>query len=215
MKAFWVHPILWALSVCTWLVATASGVSRTSQNGLKAAVWAWLLHLLFASIALGALATSRAWRDQRAAIRDGGFPSLRALAIATPVAVLVQAGLGTAFHAGVIGVVPHAAWAFLAAMLLMMQATFVLTQAAAPALLKRISIVTLALVVLQVVLGVAALLVRTSGQGEEAWLAAPLTLHTAVGALLVAASVLSGALTLRHFEPAADEAELISPGRNS
>ena len=214
MRAYWLNPILFAVAVCAWLVATAYGASAGTQDGWPVALWALLLHIVFALSALATLLTSQAWRQAPASLRDGGFPSLRSLALLTPAVVLLQAGLGTAYHAGALGVVPHAAWAFVAGMLVMMQATFALTQNGAPALLRRLAVAQLVLVVAQVVLGVAALLMRTVGQTEASWTSLPLALHTAAGSLIIAFSGLLAALTLRHFEPA-PQSELATPGRHS
>lgn len=165
-----------------------------------------------------ALFTSRAWTSSRLELPDGGWPSLRSLAWVTPAVVLLQVGLGAAYRHKFLGVVPHIVWAFAAAIIVMMAATFILTLANAGAAMRRTAIWLLALIGLQVMLGVAAFVVRLNSVGpSDLWMIVTTVTHAATGSLVLGCTALLAAQILRHVvaAPSAPPPELISSGRPS
>jgi heme A synthase len=146
---------------------------------------ACLAHLFFAQTAAIALMTSPGWSEPAARVEDGGAPSLRTLAVLTPLAVATQIALGAAYRHQALGVVAHLVWAFAATLLVMIMSVFVLTQCGGVPRLKRAAQWVLGLTLLQVVLGSVAYFVR------------PVALaHVGLGAAVLAGNV---ALSLEVF----------------
>jgi|GEM_PF-869396 len=143
-------------------VVAAAGLGLPPRGPIVGVAHAVLSHALFALVLLLALGTSPEWNRKAAPLEDRGWPSLRALAWVAPAVALVQIALGAAYRFQVFSSIPHAAWAFPAVLLILLLATFTLT-AADPgehASLRRGSIALMALVSVQLVLGVAAFLGR-------------------------------------------------------
>ena len=202
------------------LAVVALGVPAVGSLGSPAleAVLAWLAHGLFALLALGALVASPGWKSNAATIPDAGWPSLRSLSWVTPAVVAVQIALGAAYRYQLAGMIPHAVWAFVAAILIMMLGAFVLTHEQALRTMKRISIALLTLTGIQVILGVAALVARASGALSDSWVQASTHAHATIGALILAGTVISSATILRHVVPAPpanDTPHLMTPGQPS
>jgi heme A synthase len=165
-----------------------------------------------------ALFTSKSWQSAPLALPDGGWPSLRSLAWITPAVVLLQVALGAAYRHKLSGVIPHIVWAFAAAIIIMMLATFVITLAGASRPMRQSSIWLLALVCLQVMLGIAAFVMRLNSAGPtDLWMILTTVTHAATGSLVLGATTLLSAHILRNLAPAGSAAgsQLISSGRPS
>lgn len=201
------------VSVATALIAGAGGLRMIDSGWLAAAqiVHAVLGQGLMAGALLVALETSPQWQDA-AAIEDGGWPTLRQLAWLTPAVTLLQISLGAAFRHKVIGIVPHVSWAFATAICAMMAGAYVLTQAGAGGLLRRVSLWLLILTGIQVLLGVAAYVARIEPSFKA--LGVPAAAHIATGGLVMALSCVWSALVWRDTSPAAGHLSLNS-GRPS
>lgn len=219
MSGLWLHRSLIVLAAFS-LAAVALGVPPVASLNappLEAAL-AWLSHALFALLALGALVTSPGWKSNSATIPDAGWPTLRSLSWITPAVVLVQIALGAGYRYQLLGAIPHAVWAFLAAILIMMLGAFVLTHEQALRPMKRVSIALLTLTGLQVILGVLALVARTTGTLPETAVTAATHTHAAIGALILAGIVILSANILRYVVPSAatnDSHHLMTPGQPS
>jgi hypothetical protein len=218
MSGLWLHRTLLLLAAAS-LVAVARGipaVGSLNSPPLEAAC-AWLSHGIFALLALAALVTSPTWKATTTTIPDVGWPSLRSLSWLTPAVVLVQIALGACYRYQLLGVIPHAVWAFIAAILIMMLGTFVLTHSQALPPMRKISIALLTLTGIQVILGVFALIARTAGTSVEDILPAATHSHATIGALLLAGTVILSANILRHVAPAQanDTHHLMTPGQPS
>jgi len=173
------------------------------------------LQLQCGALALLALSASKGWKREQMRFADGGWPTLRALAVVGPLSVIAQIGLGAAYRYELMSVIPHAVWAFAAAVLLLMMGAYVLTQAQAGREMKAAAGVLLSLTCLQVVLGVAALLARVSDMERAAWMNAATSMHLGTGALILACTLVLSAFILRCAEPAQQGRELVSTGRHS
>jgi heme A synthase len=172
-----------------------------------------LAHVLFSLTALMAVLTSQSWKEPPARIPDGGSPSLRSLAWVAPLAVLVQIGLGAAYRHKALGLVPHVAWAFAAAVVVMAAATFVLVHDRKHVGMCRSAVFLLLLAPTQILAGVAAYFTRARFEENPEtwmWMMAGTVAHTGLGALVLASSVILSALTLRHIE--APEEGVRAPG---
>jgi len=191
MPGTWLKRGLLALSTAL-LVAAGFGVPG---KGMLAAALNWLLFLIFAVVVWF---WARLGQPAPAGIEDGGWPTLRQLGWLAPVSVAAQIGLGVAYHYEVLGAVPHLAWAFAAAIVLMMLASFILTHAQAPGYMKATAGVVLGATGIQAVLGVAALL----GRSTPEWGPAVTAVHAGVGALVLGSAVTLGVQIQRHVTPA-------------
>jgi heme A synthase len=210
-----VHLLAALLALATLLAAGAGLPSAGSfgSPGLETLA-ALALHLQFAALSLVWLVTAPFWRREQAHFRDGGWPSLRAMAWFAPLAALAQISLGAAYRYGLAGVIPHVTWAFAAAILLLMFGSFVLTQAGAAPALKRCAAALVTLTAIQVVLGVMALLYRVAHIGGG-WLAWASRAHMALGAAVLGITVVLAAFVLRCAEPASSTESLASNGTNA
>lgn len=199
----------------TTLAALALGLPAVGSLGVPAVemTGAVGLHLQFAALALVALVTSRGWRKDHGRFRDGGWPTLRALAYMAPAATVAQIALGAAYRYRITGVIPHVTWAFAVAILLLMFGSFILTQAGVGDTLKRIAASLVAAVGLQVMLGVAALLGRTAGS-HAPWTRWAAGAHLVAGAVVLGLVVILSAFVLRCAEPAPETGRLASDGTN-
>jgi len=219
MSGLWLHRMLLVLAAA-FLAVVALGLPTVGSLGAPAleAALAWLAHGLFALLSLAALVTSAGWKSNAATIPDAGWPSLRSLSWVTPAVVMIQIALGAGYRYQMLGVIPHAVWAFVAAILIMMLSAFVLTHEQALRPMKRISIALLTLTGIQVILGVAALVARVSGASADSWVLTATHLHATIGALILGGTVISSATILRHVVPAApanDTHHLMTPGQPS
>jgi cytochrome c oxidase assembly protein subunit 15 len=159
---------------------------------------ACLAQLFFSATVAIALFTSKGWHQGPEIVEDQGWPSLRSLAVMTPVLVLTQIALGAAFRHRMIGVLPHVLFALVVTVAVLFVATFVIHQfpnhRALDASAKALLLVTL----FQVMLGVAAYYTRL--QAATAPLAMVLTTvaHVATGGLTMASSVVLSIQILRN-----------------
>lgn len=210
-----VHLLTTILALAT-LAAVAAGLPSRGSFGLPTleTLAALALHLQFAALTLVWLITAPFWRREQAHFRDGGWPSLRSMAWFAPAATLAQIALGAAYRYGLIGIIPHVTWAFAAAILLLMFGSFVLTQDGAGHAVKRAAAALAALVGVQVVLGVMALLYRVAHVGGG-WMEWAARAHMGAGAAVLGLAVILAAFILRCAEPASRAESLASNGTNA
>jgi cytochrome c oxidase assembly protein subunit 15 len=150
---------------------------------------ACLAQLFFSLTVAIALFTSKSWLEGAEPVADHGWPSLRSLAIVTPIFVLIQIALGAAFRHRAIGVLPHVVFAMVVTLVVLFTATFVLHQFPEHKALSASAKAVLGITFLQVMLGVGAYYTRL--QAAENPLAMVLTTvaHVAIGGLTLASSV--------------------------
>lgn len=176
------------------------GLSSSPAAGILYAVAA---PTFFALTLLLTLFTANSWQSSPLALPDGGWPSLRSLAWITPTVILLQVALGAAYRHKVLGVVPHIGWAFAAGIIVMMLATFVITLSHASRPMRHTAIWLLALVCLQVMLGIAAFILRLNSAGpSDLWMILTTVTHAATGSLVLGCTTLLSAQILRNVVPA-------------
>lgn len=160
--------------------------------------------LFFCLTVAFALFTSTSWRSGPEYVEDSGTPSMRSLAIATPVLVLGQVALGAAYRHRALGIMPHVLGAIVVALIVMMAAMGALQQFPHHRALKRAATSMLILAFAQVFLGIAAYISRINiTEGIEP-IAATVTftvLHVATGALTMASSVIFAIEVRRNVRP--------------
>lgn len=196
MRSAWLQGLAVAGALAAF-AAVGAGAARPWGMGL-----ALLFHLLFAAMMAAVARTSRAWAGPPMRFADGGWPSLRMMAWITPAAVLLQIALGAAYRNELMGLIPHISWAFLAAILALVLALFVLTQEAKHAPLRRWAMVLLVATGLQVLLGVLAFVARLN-PGAAGALTGAIHAHVGTGTLVLGVSTAMSMWILRDAVPAA------------
>jgi hypothetical protein len=195
LSVTWIHRLAWLPFLgLLWLAAVP--IRRDFASEVASL-------LLLAASACVLLRTSRAWCEATC-LQDSGWPSLRTLAWLSPAAVAVQVLLGTAYRHHLAGVMAHVVWAFAAAILLLMTATFVLTHPQAQGALRSLAVLIALLSGIQLLLGVGAYLARIAaadGAPPLPWLSA---VHAATGGLILSLATSLG-LLLRHAQPQPEE----------
>ncbi|MGH9627529.1 MAG: COX15/CtaA family protein [Bryobacteraceae bacterium] len=165
---------------------------------------ACLAQLFFAATAAIALFTSPSWKRGPSIVEDSGWPSIRSLAIAVPVLVLVQVALGAAYRHRVLTVIPHIIGAIFVIAFILLVAVFVLAQFGPHRDLKRTAVALIGVTSIQMLFGIAAYLVRVSTSDvvtPTPQLVLYTVIHAGVGALTMAVSVLLAIQVLRHVRP--------------
>jgi heme a synthase len=168
---------------------------------------ACLAQLFFCIAASLALFTGRDWRWDDTEFEDTSTPSLRRLSVTTTALIFVQLLLGAAFRHHGFGIVPHILVAGLVTIGVLWLLVRVLSQFSSEPRLKRAVFLLSGLLVLQVFLGIGSYLMLLSARNAPQPLPAVVavtTTHVAVGALVLASSLL---LTLKIYRFVGD------PGR--
>jgi cytochrome c oxidase assembly protein subunit 15 len=159
---------------------------------------ACLAQLFFSTTVAIALFTSKSWLEGPEIVEDHGWPSLRSLAIATPVMVLAQIALGAAFRHRAIGVLPHVLFSMVVTLAVLFTATFVMHQFPEHRALSTAAKALLGVTFLQVMLGVGAYYTRLQAAEQPLAMVLTTVAHVATGGLTLAASVILGIQILRN-----------------
>ena len=160
---------------------------------------ACLAQLFFCIAVSLVLFTGRDWRWDDTEFEDTSNPSLRRLSVATTVLIFTQLMLGAAFHHHGFGIVPHILVAGLVTIGVLWLLARILSQFSSQARLRRAAFLLSGLLVLQVFLGIGSYLWLLSARNAPQPLplvVAVTTTHVAVGALVLASSLL---LTLKIY----------------
>ncbi len=167
---------------------------------------ACLAQLFFSLTVAIALFTSRSWQAGPEMVEDSGTPSMRTLAVITPIALLAQVALGAAYRHRALGVAPHVVGALVVTGIVLMAAMFALQQFPQHSGLRKASLTMAVVALVQVFLGIAAYMSRiyTSGSVQSVWAMVLFTvLHVAVGSLTMASSVVFAIQVRRNVREAA------------
>lgn len=167
---------------------------------------ACLAQLFFSATVAIALFTSPGWQRGPQFVEDGGWPSMRSLALSASVLTLAQVALGAAFRHRALGIVPHIIGAVVVTFVLLMVATFVLVQFPKHAGLTKAAWSLIGITSVQIILGVIAYVVRLNhwdAVTPPGVLVASTVAHVAFGALTMAASVALALEVFHHVRPRA------------
>ncbi len=180
--------------------------SITAPPEAVAAAHGLLAHIVFAASAAVAVCTSAGWQSPAPSVADGGWPSLRSLAVATPLFVVAQVVLGASYRHDILGLLPHVLGALAVTVFGLMFAVFAILQCQDHNPIQQAAKVFAGVTFLQVLLGIAAYLGRVTGaNGAGRAVSALPVAHVAVGSLTLAASVILAIHILRYvYAPAAD-----------
>jgi heme a synthase len=159
---------------------------------------ACLAQLFFSTTVAIALFTSNSWLKGPEIVEDHGWPSLRSLAVVTPIMVLAQIALGAAFRHRAIGVLPHVLFAMIVTLVVLFVSTFVLHQFPDHRALSAAAKALLGVTFFQVMLGVAAYYTRLQAAQQPLAMVLTTVAHVATGGLTMAASVVLSIQILRN-----------------
>jgi heme a synthase len=159
---------------------------------------ACLAQLFFSTTVAIALFTSKSWIQGAEIVEDHGWPSLRSLAIVTPVMVLAQIGLGAAFRHRAIGVLPHVLFSMVVTLAVLFIATFVMHQFPEHRALSGAAKALLGVTTIQVMLGVGAYYTRLQAAQQPLAMVLTTVAHVATGGLTLASSVILSIQILRN-----------------
>ena len=170
---------------------------------------ACLAQLFFSTTVAMTFFLSKEWTEQPPqVVLDHGWPSLRSVAVAVPVIILMQLLMGAAFRHKAAGIIPHIGGAFVVAAAVFTFGISLVTHFAHHKGLSRAGWAMMGIVFFQLFLGVGAYLARTKvdtfaqpGGG----LVAVTVAHVAVGALALAASVVGAIEVFRNVQQAPQE----------
>ncbi len=166
---------------------------------------ACLAQLFFSVTVAIAVFTSRSWQQGPEPVEDYGWPSLRSLAVLTPVLVLVQIGLGAGFRHRAFGLMPHVIGAMLVPVVILLTGMFVLHQFPKHRSLRPAAIGLLTITLIQIFLGIIAYIARMNAAEYPLAMVLTTVAHVATGGLTLAASVVLGIQIRRNVHARASE----------
>jgi len=165
---------------------------------------ATLAQLFFVTVISIALFTSDWWRSDKPEMKDTGSPRLRSLAVATSSVILLQLILGAAFRHNAFGIIPHLIGAVVVTVMILWTGRAVRTRFGSVQPLRQAGRLLQALLGIQLLLGGAAYWAVLAARPEPQPLPLYVVLtvaHVAVGALILAASVLLTLFSFRLLKP--------------
>ncbi len=154
---------------------------------------ATLAQIFFCIMVSVALFTRPDWGWEEPKIEDTSNPSLRHLTAATTLSILLQLVLGAAFRHSGLGIVPHLVGAAIVTLLVGWVVSRVLREFAQEPRLRRPALLLLALLAAQILLGIGSYVMKLAARDAPQPLPAGVavtTTHVAVGALVLAASLI-------------------------
>jgi cytochrome c oxidase assembly protein subunit 15 len=166
---------------------------------------ACLAQLFFSVTVAIAIFTSRHWQQGPDPVEDFGWPSLRSLAVITPVLVLLQIGLGAGFRHRAFGLMPHVIGAMLVPLVILLTAVFVLNQFPKHRALRPAAIGLLTITLVQIFLGIGAYVARINAAEYPLAMVLTTVAHVATGGLTLAASVVLAIQIRRNVHARAAE----------
>ena len=166
----------------------------------------------FCLIVIMMMVTSGEWMEvSPVVVVERHWPRLRTLATLAAVSVYLQLILGAAFRHSGMKLLPHLLSAVVVTILLLWTTTRILAEHSAVAPLRRAARVLLALLLIQLGLGFAAYLTRVEWGRQAAQPSLSMVVatvaHVAVGALVLATSVVLAVQAYRHTSP---QVEMVS-----
>jgi cytochrome c oxidase assembly protein subunit 15 len=166
---------------------------------------ACLAQLFFSVTVAIAVFTSQNWQQGPEPVEDYGQPSLRSLAILTPVLVLVQIGLGAGFRHRAFGLMPHVIGAMIVPLAILLVGMFVQHQFPKHRALRPAATGLLVITMSQVLLGLAAYIARINAAEYPLAMVLTTVAHVATGGLTLAASVVLAIQIRRNVRVTATE----------
>lgn len=167
---------------------------------------ACLAQLFFSVTVAIAVFTSRKWQEGPEPVEDYGWPSLRSLAIVTPILILLQIALGAGFRHRAFGLLPHVVGAMIVPLVILLLGVFALHQFPKHRSLRPAAVALLSITGVQVFLGVIAYIARINAAEYPLAMVLTTVAHVATGGLTLAASVVLAIQIRRNVRVRASEA---------
>jgi cytochrome c oxidase assembly protein subunit 15 len=167
---------------------------------------ACLAQLFFSVTVAIAVFTSRKWQEGPEPVEDYGWPSLRSLAILTPILILLQIALGAGFRHRAFGLLPHVIGAMIVPLVILLVGVFALHQFPKHKSLSPAAVALLTITGVQVFLGVIAYIARINAAEYPLAMVLTTVAHVATGGLTLAASVVLAIQIRRNVRVRASEA---------
>jgi heme a synthase len=206
-KRTWMRKLGWVALGGVIFVGLLGGLTVKMLTPPPVSIFHTCMAQLFFSLTVAiAVFTSRSWHEGPVMIEDQGTPSLRTLAILTPVAVLIQISLGAGFRQRAIGVMPHLLGAMVVSLVIMFSSVCVLQQCQQHRPLRLAAKALLGVTGLQVFLGLSAFTALTRSVPRETEILVSTVAHVATGALTLAASIVLAIQIRRNVRARAPEA---------
>jgi heme A synthase len=196
----------WVTLAITALAAMA-GLSSVQSMAphLAGILHACLAPLFFTALVATAMTTSPAWFCGPEFVSDYGWPSMRSLAIMTPLLVLLQIALGAAFRQKALTLLPHVLGAMFVALVILLESIFVLQQFPKHRTLAPAAKTLLGVAFGQVVLGITALIIKSMADDTDVMVVATVAAHVTGGAVTLAATIALSILIRRNVQPRVEE----------
>ena len=167
---------------------------------------ACLAQLFFSVTVAIAVFTSRKWQEGPEPVEDYGWPSLRSLAIVTPILILLQIALGAGFRHRAFGLLPHVIGAMIVPLVILLVGVFALHQFPKHRSLRPAAVALLSITGVQVFLGIIAYIARINAAEYPLAMVLTTVAHVATGGLTLAASVVLAIQIRRNVRVRASEA---------
>jgi len=164
--------------------------------------------LFFAAAVAIAVVTSPGWTRGPELVYDYGWPSMRSLAILTPLLVLSQIALGAAFRQKALTLLPHVLSAMFLALVILLESIFVLQQFPAHRALHAAARTLLGVAFGQVFLGMTALIMKSMADDTAPPVAAAVAAHVTGGAVTLGVTIVLSILIRRNVQPRVEEEDL-------
>ena len=157
---------------------------------------------------------SPAWSRGPEQVSDYGWPSMRSLAILTPILVLVQISLGACFRQNALTLLPHVLGAMFVALVILLESIFVLQQFAGHRALRPVAKTLLGVAFGQVFLGITALTMKSMADDTAMPVITTVAAHVSGGAMTLASTIVLSILIRRNVQPRIEEEDLEAPAAN-
>jgi heme A synthase len=163
--------------------------------------------LFFAATVAIAVVTSPGWGRGPEHVSDYGWPSMRSLAILTPIVVVLQILLGAAFRQKALTLLPHVLGAMFVALVILLESIFVLQQFPTHSSLRPAAKTLLGVGFGQVFLGLTALIMKSMADDTDLAVVVTVAAHVTGGALTLATTIVLSILIRRNVQPRVEEDE--------
>jgi heme A synthase len=161
--------------------------------------------LFFAAVVAIAVVSSPAWSSGPEHVSDYGWPSMRSLAILTPILVILQIMLGAAFRQKALTLMPHVLGAMFVALVILLESIFVLQQFPTHSALRPAAKTLLGVAFGQVFLGLTALIMKSMADDTDLAVVVTVAAHITGGALTLATTIVLSILIRRNVQPRVEE----------
>jgi heme A synthase len=166
---------------------------------------AMMAPLFFAAAVAIVVVTSQGWSRGPEHVSDYGWPSMRSLAVMTPIVVLLQIALGAAFRQKALTLLPHVLGAMFVALVILLESIFVLQQFPTHRALRPAAKTLLGVGFGQVFLGLTALIMKSMADDTATPVVITVAAHVTGGALTLATTIVLSILIRRNVQPRVEE----------